>query len=69
MRHRIDDHCSAAASHLLELLKFLKTHRSLLHLKSEVNGNLLQTLVGDGRQHAVRKRSDISIVLDTEEVG
>ena len=64
-----DDSGSTAGSGLLEGAEFLLGNLAAFYLHAEVEGQLLQALVGDGGQDGGGLGGDVGVVLDTEEVG
>ncbi len=69
LRDRTDNGSCTAGSSLLECSQFLLRYLTALNLHAHVFSQLHEALVGDTRQNAGRLRSNVSVVLDTEEVG
>ena len=64
-----DDGCCATSTCLLEGLQFLFRYLPALHFHSQVDGQLHQALVGDGWQDRGTLGCDVSVILDSEEIG
>ena len=69
LEDRADDCSRAAGSCLLEGAELVFGNLAALHLESEVEGQLLEALVGDGGQDGGRLGSDVGVVFNAEEVG
>ena len=64
-----DNSCSTTCTCFFERFEFFFCNRTTFHLQAQILSQLNQALVGDRRKDRSRCRSNVSIVLDTEEVG
>ena len=60
---------SAAGVNLIHLGKFFYIHLAHFNGKPHVDSHLPETLVGNGRENAVRIGGNVTIAFNTEEVG
>mgnify|MGYP007056381748 CR=1 FL=1 len=66
---RTDYGSSTASTSLLESIQLILRNLTALHLQTEILSQLHQTLVGDRREDRCTLRSNVCIILDSEEVG
>ena len=69
VRNRTDHGSCAASTSLLEGVEFVLRYLTALHLHAIVLSQLHQALVGDAGENGCGLRCDVSVLLETEEVG